>query len=547
LFLESARLVEVFGLPLLAYLCATSDDEMERRLAGQSALTEPQENVLARLFELGEQAEVQSAAGGAPPALQLTGLGMYDAETGTTYGNNLRLYAGGAVEVPVPEDALLRALSELIRDVYPALLLPSEMPFPRTFGAGASLYMHPARESFESAVMADSSLAKLFPSSDASSGRHGMVMASTGRGGGIQLSLFAGAIIEAAWAELESAGIRPTAETLCREMAPWISTARSIADGEEVQIPALVGFAGVLLPPNVQLDLPWGTLRPRTASDEAFAPAPLAGKLSTTTEEGETILIDYSGDVVFETKVPYRVRILAGGFKLDQGLKQLSRDTTLDHRLEAITLGLLLAIDRTRPVVAVSTWQSMIEPLLSGRTVGWRDPRSTPGLAPVRLTEGQAASWAEWIRLIDLRRHKSIAVAFRRAISAACGRPEPSDALVDAVIVWENLFGSKTDTALRISAGAAWLLERDPQRRDERQAEISKLYRLRSDIVHGSKLVDPSVAAPASSRALEIALSALRILIRDRPDLISDPDLGVGRSRRLLLDLPPAAQPDKDE
>ena len=109
-----------------------------------------------------------------------------------------------------------------------------------------------------------------------------------------------------------------------------------------------------------------------------------------------------------------------------------------------------------------------------------------------------------------------------------------ADRLVDAVIVWENLFGtSEGEPTLRISASLAWLLADDPVRREELQRKLRSLYRERSRIVHGAMQEEPALAESANA-ALRVAREALLVLLWERPDLIGLPD-GATRSLRLMM------------
>lgn len=101
-------------------------------------------------------------------------------------------------------------------------------------------------------------------------------------------------------------------------------------------------------------------------------------------------------------------------------------------------------------------------------------------------------------------------------ILAACGWEglDGSDSLVspgyiDAVVVWENLLGTSDEVTFRVSAALAKLLERDGTRRRTLQKELSKVYRIRSRLIHGAA-VDASMVEKVCSRAIEVAVQALR-------------------------------------
>lgn len=153
---------------------------------------------------------------------------------------------------------------------------------------------------------------------------------------------------------------------------------------------------------------------------------------------------------------------------------------------------------------------------------------------PTELSAAECDEVAFWCRQIDTHCPKRIDSAVRRTLSAAQVRTDPSDRLVDAVVAWENLFGtSEGEPRLRVSAAMAWLLTDSPDRRLELQAEIKRLYDDRSKIVHGGTFDEHSIADRAN-RALELARDCLRVLLRDRTDVLALPD-GSAQSLKLIL------------
>jgi hypothetical protein len=128
-------------------------------------------------------------------------------------------------------------------------------------------------------------------------------------------------------------------------------------------------------------------------------------------------------------------------------------------------------------------------------------------------------------------------ISVRRVLSAAHSRTVATDRLVDAVIAWENLFGtSEGEPRLRVTAAMAWLLGSDSSSRHELQVTLKSLYDDRSKIVHGAKF-DERAMSTRGGEALEFALRSLEALFRDRPDLLVLRD-GAARSLALILDAP---------
>ena len=208
----------------------------------------------------------------------------------------------------------------------------------------------------------------------------------------------------------------------------------------------------------------------------------------------------------------------------------------VQRRIESIQLGLLLAISDDPQPMVVMAWQRLIDPLSHGAGVSWSDTRRTPNLVPYQLADEEVNQWAQWITDVDSRRVASVEVAIRRTIRAAVERSDPSDALVDAVIAWENLVGSREgEPTLRVSAALAVLLEEEASLRRARQKVIKDLYALRSDVVHGNRPLGLEEASKASREARGIAVDALRKLIRDRPELLEKCSDSGDRSLTLIV------------
>jgi hypothetical protein len=92
------------------------------------------------------------------------------------------------------------------------------------------------------------------------------------------------------------------------------------------------------------------------------------------------------------------------------------------------------------------------------------------------------------------------------------------DALIDAVVAWENLVGSAPETTFRVTAALAYLIEPDANARLERRSELAKLYRARNEIVHGQRAGPKDPNAP--HKAIDVAVEAFRTLLGRRQDLL---------------------------
>jgi hypothetical protein len=142
----------------------------------------------------------------------------------------------------------------------------------------------------------------------------------------------------------------------------------------------------------------------------------------------------------------------------------------------------------------------------------------------------QQQELVEWIRLVDQNHHQSIDIAVRRILSAISERPfSDEDALIDAVIAWENLFGHgrNVEMTFRVTTSLAILLENDPAKRIALAKELRDIYSLRSRVAHGGEVRARDRLGEQRSRSIEVVVEALRVLFRDRQSLVADRDRGI--------------------
>jgi hypothetical protein len=247
-------------------------------------------------------------------------------------------------------------------------------------------------------------------------------------------------------------------------------------------------------------------------------------------------LINYDGDVILDYDYPFKVRFTK------PETSDLSQPFPDDMRppasfVSAVTrlrFSLMLAVDRPSRVQLVQTWQSVDAPLSTGPSMAWSDPRQGAGLMPTQLTEAEVAAWGEWYQRLSTTHVAKIELALSRVLRAIAERREPSDVLIDSVIAWENLFGTKEgEPTFRVTTCLAILLEESLDARQQLRKRLSAIYGLRSKVVHGSGNLKES-EYPLCQEALDVAIRAIRVLTSDRSDILELPD-GAVRSARLLL------------
>lgn len=275
----------------------------------------------------------------------------------------------------------------------------------------------------------------------------------------------------------------------------------------------MTAFQGVSLPDGVRVKVPWGYLRAATQIERerrSFDPGPTAG-------------------VVLESEVD--VRLAIG----EPSIEDPHFDPAALERLEGpiqrtLPLAVLLAVQRANPVALQPLWQMTQVPGQSGQSLGGftrAGPYSPEPAAP--LTESEIDACQRWTNTVASRYDDSINVAVRRLLSAVREQLDFEDALIDGVIVWENLFGhgGTTEVGFRVTSALAHLLQPDPSARTRYRAELSKVYDLRSRVVHGGEVRVKDRLRERARTAIMVGIQALRTLFDSRPELLTARDRGI--------------------
>jgi hypothetical protein len=125
-----------------------------------------------------------------------------------------------------------------------------------------------------------------------------------------------------------------------------------------------------------------------------------------------------------------------------------------------------------------------------------------------------------WLNLLDGLSRTKLNVAEHRLLSALSERSQPADRLIDAVIVWESLFGGDVELSFRIAMGMAFLIGNDADEIETIRKQCLRLYTARSKLVHGSSRADSPAITENADQATDLALRAMRAIYHDAPELI---------------------------
>lgn len=271
------------------------------------------------------------------------------------------------------------------------------------------------------------------------------------------------------------------------------------ARGEEVEALAVVGIADLPLGEGAEISTPWGLLRPtpHAAGRSAF---PVWGN----TPQTRCVL--------------NRTRNVRVAFSQpdDPPPDPPTEDEEMARVATLLPLAIALASeDAGKPDRAHITWWQDVIPFLGGFSC-------FPG-SPVTECRWRFDTWNRgpqlqaWAKTVEASHVSSVDVAAKRLVSAIAHRSHSADRLIDAVTVWESLFGSRSETTFRVSAALAKLIEGQPDLRSECQRRLKKVYAVRSDVVHGAR-VSPANVDDAATQAVEAAVRALRAAYERGPE-----------------------------
>ncbi|MEE6140625.1 hypothetical protein SKC41_30490 [Mycobacterium sp. 050128] len=447
-------------------------------------------------------------------------------------------------------DPLKELLAEFARMVYPlkrenVSLVPGQKTPLLMFG-----YINFAKWNDELGrlIAGDDALAKLFPPNGSTKDR--FVYRSVGGTGPVSAPNVAGTICEAAWlAWQQRCNPPPTMDEFVAEVCETLDRLRRAAVGETVTMPVKVGLAGVKLPATrSEIVLPWCRIRPADERDaDAMAYLKDAGELQTTDASGNTVSVSYGGDLVAEFDLPYTIRTadlhIFGAGQAGRDPWPTRLDAPADERratikpVDCIRAGFTLAGIVINGSLA-ATWRCEVDPLEGfGCNIGWSDSHRSR-IFPHQLSEDEVDRWTEWMER-SWKFYDHIPIAITRLLRAVSEiKPRPEDTLIDAIIVWENVFGTPQESTMRITFSMARILAQTPEERRDRWSDFKSIYTLRSDIVHGndkSEKISPAKLYDAANRAVPISVELLRTVMASHPNLLTNHKNGAERSSAVLL------------
>ncbi|WP_433288409.1 hypothetical protein [Micromonospora sp. CA-244673] len=532
--LEAAR--QAFADPFVGYVLNTDPSGLD-----DSDLTQPQSAALDLLAQFA-QSVLATPEGFERDYRRAMILGPLPQLGKTGVATTLREWCGGTFPSTDSADAVEALLLECVRNSYPALLLPEPDEKFRHFRYLnlSSVILHlDAGKQLVQAIRRDDGLGKLFPDSPAADGSpyaagNSMLTWESGSGFSFQLALMPETMVRYT---LLLAGINGeiSLEACMRYAKDTLSVSRALARQERVDLPLLVGLSNIELSEDIgSIDTPFGELRPMTPTARSYLGSGMSGR-----ESGALLIGKASQRILSIDK-----------WNPDQEATPEEREADWEKRrpaAEAVQKKVKSLIDRIRySIMLASEDESILAPIDEVTTQITPLDQSTSsaiahgGMAPfppVAITHELAAGIRLWARRVSENHPASLDIGMRRLISAATLRIDPMDGFIDAVMCWENLFGEAQETAFKVCASLATLLEpADHDKRKDMFAQLKRLYDIRSRLVHGSSEPDLRTAYAHRDLALRVALGAMRAAYA-MPGLLNARD-ATARYKLVLLGFP---------
>ncbi len=312
---------------------------------------------------------------------------------------------------------------------------------------------------------------------------------------GLLSGLFSSAAMQILFLDL-----RDDEATFVRTVLDNFEELRRAARGERVRAHWVTGIAGVQLPSGTQAGTPWGVLRPapNVADDIAF----MRQTPRTSCILAESRLVTVKFDPARQPEHE---------FDPDE------RRSTRAHLLFPLACA-LASSDTAAPAGPIETWSTFVLPFQGGFGYSQSTLPDTVQAA-VNL---EVSDLEEWARTIEAAHSPTVDIAATRLVSAVARRRDRVDALIDAVMVWENLLGTSTEVTFRVTAALAKSLEPDPSRRSSLRKSLADIYGIRSRIIHGAA-VEQSKANDAARQAIDAAVRILRQFYRRGPGWLALP------------------------
>jgi hypothetical protein len=412
-----------------------------------------------------------------------------------SHANLFRLATGGDLPTVSHEfDDVEAALAAIAIDYFPLTLLPTS---PDQLFPGKPLIGRARLEALEAALRAaNDPLLTLFANGNEDELAY---YTSSGLGYGPLWTFRVGECALATAEQLIRVFGNPDPAAFIDRVLRNLNVMRTLCTESNADVPALITYENVVLPPGL-------TLR-----------GPRNGLLRAATERDPRPPVASAPTMVLETTCTVSLSIDRMPPPADSdfwlGVSELRAESLL-----VSLAGLLATASQEQRGMPLQRGTRIFDPFQP--YVGWF--LSTPGAPWLAFPPDQLTDLEEWLMRLAEHYHPSIRVAVNRCISSFSERPDSDDALIDLVIALENLFLTRgPKLRQRMATALGNLLADSPESREAIEATARAVYDARSDLVHGEELADTTLSHPRAD-AERLVLDALKVLFKERPELVPD-------------------------
>ena len=340
----------------------------------------------------------------------------------------LRRQRGDSIPEPIGDDELERGLAKIARDSLPVLLSPPDLTI--AAGPGRALPAAGPLTGLNHVVTAHPEFENVSRGLTAEGLATDSVFRSPLTVVDASQAPDAAQLMEAAARRFRHSGTRDADELMALALSTLRDRRRLVA-GESILVPAWIGFSALPFSAANALEIPQGLLRPAGSGEQEFAPLSFkADAVLETTTEG-TLYRDGTDESPSDPHATGQER-----------LNRLAREVVL-----ATALGSPDPVPKSCPAVA---WIVEQAPFEGGGAQRPLTPAETPRRND-RLTSNELGGLRTWANKIDKSDLATVEIAVDRLLRALW-ELEWTDSLIDAVVAWENLVGTRSETSFRVTA-----------------------------------------------------------------------------------------------
>ena len=489
--------IRELGDEIIAYILNISHSDANNVLENKFILNVKQKEVLKNYIEYIKNKKYQTLESEDDTKF-LSHISLMGISDNKHIFNHFREYCGGILPEIETSDDVEKFLYQLVVEVYPLFLLEYNDYF--NIGLFSEIVfvieMLNEKQKLINALKEDSSLKNLFSKEKEDINIKLKHYSSTGMPG-MQLVVFPNVMVKKVY-ELMVFNREYNIENLEKYTKQIIKMYRDLAENNEVEVPCFVGYENV----GLVEDMPSkGILN----YDETFLKKipkhlrPMRNARSLDTYYG----------FVHKEKINYHI--------------STTRDTALslsgyeeNNKIDKIKkqLALAFAFSNDQKTISIKwKWTYVFDPFSHGSSITWRDRKITINTTLVQYSKQELEEMLIWYRRIREVDDSKIKIATDRVLSAVNNREDYIDSFIDSIIALENMFcHSEKKVKETISKSVALFLRDNDDEIFALYEEVRELYKIRSDVLHGNKILTNEEIKDGLEKSLKILIDCLKKL-----------------------------------